>query len=331
MFLKAKTLDDLLRQVFRKLLVSPAIDPSRGRAREIAGAMLRLENPRARLSRSESKGKVFSALGELLWYLSGSNGLKFIEYYVPRYREESDDGETVYGGYGPRFFDMKGHDQLRNVVDTLTKNPSSRRAVIQLFDAADISKRRKEIPCTCILQFMVRVNKLHMFAYMRSNDAYFGLPHDVFAFTMLQEIVARELGIEVGVYNHFVSSLHLYESNWLQAKQYLSEGWHSTSQMPPMPIGRPWRCIGATLRFEKAIRAGQSVGEGRLKVLAPYWRDLILLLKIYRASIDRRPEEVTILQSEMSTRTYLPYIQDRKKIARRPLKGQRLDRPKRAK
>jgi thymidylate synthase len=47
---------------------------------EIAGVLLEISNPRARLSRTETRGRIFSALGELLWYLSGSNEVDFIAY-----------------------------------------------------------------------------------------------------------------------------------------------------------------------------------------------------------------------------------------------------------
>ena len=59
---------------------------------------------------------------------------------------------------------------------------------------------------------------------MRSNDAFKGLPHDVFCFTMLQEIFARTLGVHVGVYKHAVGSLHLYDKDRQKANQYLKEG-----------------------------------------------------------------------------------------------------------
>ena len=55
---------------------------------------------------------MFSSLGELLWYLTGDNRLDFMEPYIPRYRDESEDGVTVYGGYGPRLFRQRGHDQI---------------------------------------------------------------------------------------------------------------------------------------------------------------------------------------------------------------------------
>ena len=51
-----------------------------------------------------------------------------------------------------------------------------------------------------------------MLTYMRSNDAYWGLPHDVFAFTMLQEILARSLTLELGTYKHAVVLLAVHAS-----------------------------------------------------------------------------------------------------------------------
>src|SRR5688572_6211574 len=91
-----RTLDDLLRKLFAKLLSSTNyISPSRGNARELFGVLLELERPRARLSRTETRGKPFSCLGELLWYLSRDNKLDFIRYYIPAYNQETEDGETV--------------------------------------------------------------------------------------------------------------------------------------------------------------------------------------------------------------------------------------------
>src|SRR5580704_9691399 len=236
MYLSDTTIDDLLHRVLKKLLeCKKAIHPSRGPAKELTGVLLQLTNPRSRLSRTEKKGKVFSCLGELLWYLAKTNDLKFIKYYVSRYEKETDDGLTIHGGYGPRLFALLRGDckinQIESVLALLKKNPDSRRAVIQLFDAWDIADdtvpglRHKEIPCTCSLQFTVRKKRLYMFTTMRSNDAFVGLPHDVFTFTMLQEIMARSLGLELGRYKHFVGSLHLYEDNARDARQYLKEGY----------------------------------------------------------------------------------------------------------
>ena len=195
------------------------IEASRGANTEIIGVQLELDAPRARLSRTETRGRPFSALGEFLWYLTKDNRLEFIQPYIPAYADESEDGLTLYGGYGPRIFAQRGQDQLDDVIRQLRKSPTSRRAVIQIFSAEDntknpsTGKRHKEVPYYTTLQFLLRNGRLNLIATMRSNDAYIGIPHDVFCFTMLQEMVARILGAELGHYYHFVGSMHLYDVN----------------------------------------------------------------------------------------------------------------------
>ena len=113
------------------------------------GVLLQLSNPRARLSRTENKQVLFSCLGELLWYLAGSRELAFIELCLWQHEHESDDGVTVHGAYGPRLFHMRGgQDQVANVLSLLRARPTSRRAVIQMLDAADLATAHKDVPCT---------------------------------------------------------------------------------------------------------------------------------------------------------------------------------------
>jgi thymidylate synthase len=253
-------------------------------------------------------------LGELWWYLAKTNNLRFITYYVPDYRNYSDDGRTIYGAYGPRLFNMKGNDQIANVLNLLKTNPHSRRAVIQLFDASDIAATHKDIPCTCTLQFMLRDDRLLMFTNMRSNDAFLGLPHDVFAFTMLQEIIARSLSVELGPYKHAIGSLHLYDENKQAARQYLEEGWQSTAPMPPMPKTDPWPSIEAVLNAESALRLGRTMNLGTLR-LDCYWKDLVRLLQIYRHFKKNQSTQIARLKRHMSVDVYHPYIEDKRTAA----------------
>jgi len=148
---------------------------------ELLGVALRITNPRARISRSENRGKPFSALGELLWYLSGSDKLAFIKPYVSEYENDAVDG-VLEGAYGPRLLAMRGDiDQFDSIERLLRRKPGSRRAVIQLFNAEDIATDHNEIPCTTTMQFHLRDGRLHLSVTLRSNDAYWGLPHDVFS------------------------------------------------------------------------------------------------------------------------------------------------------
>jgi thymidylate synthase len=247
-------------------------------------------------------------LGELCWYLAKSNDLGFISYYIPAYGKDADGGE-IFGGYGPRLFDWRNLNQLANVTDLLKRKPASRQAVIQLFDAHDIVEEHGDIPCTCTLQFMVRHDKLHMFTNMRSNDAYVGLPHDVFCFTMLQEIMARALSVELGTYKHAVGSLHLYDPSITNAQRFLDEGWQSTlSPMPPMPTGDPWPAIASLLEAESAIRTGDTFEAGRLDDIDPYWADLIRLLQVFRCKKNKDTDKIRALREAMSSNVYYPFI-----------------------
>jgi thymidylate synthase len=166
---------------------------------------------------------------------------------------------------------------------------------------------------------VIRRRRLHMLAYMRSNDAFIGLPHDVFAFTMLQEVIARTLGVELGEYHHAVGSLHLYNRNRREARRYLKEGWQPTKAMPRMPPVDPWSAIRSVLTAERTIRCGRRMSIGALH---PYWLDLVRLLQIYRHSKDRRSAAIMHLKGQMSVRLYDTYITDLANRVRRKGRNQ---------
>ena len=312
------TIDDILKKVLEKLLKSKIkVKASRGENRELIGVNIRLNNPLARLSHTEGKGKIFSAVGELLWYLAGTDKLRFIEYYLQHYgNDNSDDGKTVHGAYGPRLFNAHGRiNQVDNVLKLLDAKPQSRRAVIQLFDASDIDGIFKEIPCTCTLQFLNRENKLDLVVTMRSNDAFLGFSHDIFAFTMLQEIFARSLGVELGRYHHFVGSLHLYDDDEAKARKYLNEGWQPTIdvQMKPMPPGDPWVAIRELKKVESRLRSPRKGKPFDLANydLSPYWQDLARLLEIFRAVKDQDKNEIVRIRGQMASQVFDEYIESR--------------------
>jgi thymidylate synthase len=121
----------------------------------------------------------------------------------------------------------------------------------------------KEVPCTTTLQFHLRKGLLHMSVTLRSNNAYWGLPHDVFCFTMLQEMMARRLGVELGEYYHYVGSMHIYEDFLDTMREYVAEGVQRTIEMPVMPIGDPFAMVDRLLDVERRLRAGETLEAGR--------------------------------------------------------------------
>ena len=293
-YFAGQTLDDVMRDIIQAIL-SQGIraNPTKGAITELMGVLVEISNPRARLSRTETRGKLFSCLGELCWYLAKTNDLGFISYY------------------GPRLFCYKGQNQVANVIDLLGRKQESRQAVIQLFSADDIAEQHKDVPCTCTLQFMIRQGALHMISYMRSNDVYLGLPHDIFSFTLFQEILARTLSVELGTYKHAVGSIHLYDINREKAEQFLNEGWQSTVSMPAMPIGDPWAAIQVLLEAEATIRVQGALHVAEFKDLDPYWVDFIRLLQIFRFSKDKELEKAQHIRNTMSSNIYNPFIDQR--------------------
>jgi thymidylate synthase len=319
-FIVEETLDDLMRGVVEGVLKDGReTSPHRGKTRELIGVLLELTNPRSRLSVTENRGHVFSCLGELLWYLAGSNAVDFITYYVKRYSKESSDGKTIHGAYGPRLYGLHGAvNQVQNILSILGASPTTRRAVIQLFDGADNEnatdpdRRNLDVPCTNTLQFFVRDDKLHVVASMRSNDAFLGLPHDIFCFTMMQELFAGALGLQVGSYKHFVGSLHIYEEHQPAAEKFLEEGWQSPAPMPPMPAGDFRGPLNRLLLAESELRNSGQTTVSFPEPTEAYWNDLLLLLKAYALFARRQGAGYDELKAQLAHKEFGIYIDQKK-------------------
>jgi thymidylate synthase len=189
--------------------------------------------------------------------------------------------------------------------------------VVQLFNAEDIATDHKEIPCTTTLQFHLRERVLHLSVTMRSNDAYWGLPHDVFCFTMLQEMMARRLGVELGQYYQYVGSMHVYNKHIDDIDSYLEEGRQRTVEMPPMPDGNPFDRVGQLLAIEERLRAGEELNAA-IETGDPYWADVVRLLQVFWAK--ERPDDQTVLlerlRAELADKVYRPFIDGRLHNAR---------------
>lgn len=313
MEVEGESLDAVLHQLYRAVEQDgQPHEGTRGVTREMLGVSLRILKPRARLSRSENRGKPFSALGELLWYLSGSEQLSFIEPYVTAYANDAVDG-ILQGAYGPRLNNMRGTiDQFASIERLLGRKPGSRRAVIQLFNAEDIHSDLKEIPCTTTLQFHLRHDALHLTVTMRSNDSYLGLPHDVFCFTMIQEMMARRLGVGIGEYYQYVGSMHVYEEHLERMREYVVEGVQRTIEMPAMPKDNPFAIIRQLIDIEQRLRRGEAVNASA-DMADPYWADVVRLLQVFWARwwAADHPGRLAELRAELADTTYRPYVDGR--------------------
>src|SRR5699024_1950497 len=134
------------------------------------------------------KASLPAQIAEAMWILSGRNDVEWLSYYLPRAIEFSDDGETWRGGYGPRLRNFGGRmfgdavgptipvDQLDAVVRELRANPTSRRAVLGIWDPLMDARRAnegpwKDIPCNDFISFQSRLGELHAHVFVQIGRA----------------------------------------------------------------------------------------------------------------------------------------------------------------
>ena len=218
------SVDELYVHVLSAILSKGSwVLPRGAKTLEIAPFAVGLSKPRRRcLTNSARRWSLPLALGEFCWHASGSRELAPLEYYAPRWREFSDDGSLIRGScYGYRIFGSyeEGISQWERVKAILRSDVSSRRAVLYFGDSTAVDPQAKDVPCVNTIQFLVRDGRLDAFVSMRSNDVMWGLPYDIFLFTMLQELLACELRIPLGNYYHSVTSMHIYETHVEKARE----------------------------------------------------------------------------------------------------------------
>lgn len=190
---------------------------------EICDAVFCIEDPTRNIVNSPiRKMPMRYAIGELAWYLSGSNRVSDIAPFAKKWEEISDDGVHNNSAYGWRIFDRFGFNQWDHVKMLLSETPGTRQAVIHIKDADDTPT--KDTPCTVYLQFLLRDGKLNLSVHMRSNDIWMGVPYDMFSFTFLQMKMAMELGVEIGQYTHYAGSLHIYARDYDTARHNMTVG-----------------------------------------------------------------------------------------------------------
>ena len=219
-----RTIDELWFAIVQELLEKGDRVESRiGSTRELLGYSATLSHVQQTfLLNKRRKLSPAYACAEFLWYLTTTRNIEMIKAYAPQYVNFAEDG-VAHGAYGYRIENNTRENQLELLIEHLRQSPGSRQAVVTFWKADDlwhsVRDKRKDLPCTLSLQFLIRKNKLHLITTMRSNDAWLGLPYDVFAFTCFQWLVAGILGIEPGTYTHQAGSIHLYEKNWDAARE----------------------------------------------------------------------------------------------------------------
>ena len=123
-------------------------------------------------------------------------------------------------------------DQIKEVIETIKKNPSSRRMIVSAWNVADVGSMALP-PCHTMFQFFVAEGKLSCQLYQRSGDVFLGVPFNIASYALLTMMIAKECGLQVGEFIHTLGDAHLYLNHLEQAAEQLSR---DTRKLPRMTL-----------------------------------------------------------------------------------------------
>lgn len=168
-----------------------------------------------------------SALKEILWIMKDqSNNINDLDAHI--WDEWADKEGSIGKAYGFQIakkvtIDGKTYDsQVHYVLETLGEDPSSRRAVIDLWNVNDLGDMNLT-PCCYSSVWNIIDGKLNCLLVQRSADYLVGVPFNTTQYALLTFMFARHLGVEVGLLTHVMADCHIYtyESHLNGAKRMI--------------------------------------------------------------------------------------------------------------
>lgn len=179
-----------------------------------------------------------SIIHELLWFLKGDTNIKYLHDNNVTIWDEWADANGDLGhiyGYQWRSWpapDGKHIDQISQVVESIKKNPDSRRHIVSAWNVAEIDSMALP-PCHTMFQFYVANGKLSCQLYQRSADVFLGVPFNIASYALLTMMMAQVIGLEYGDFVHTLGDAHIYLNHTEQVDLQLSR---EPRKLPEMKI-----------------------------------------------------------------------------------------------
>ena len=169
-----------------------------------------------------------SIIHELLWFLQGDTNVKYLQENGVRIWNEWADPETgdlghIYGYQWRSWPDYKGGhiDQIKETVETIKNNPTSRRIIVSAWNVADLDNMNLP-PCHAFFQFYVADGRLSLQLYQRSADSFLGVPFNIASYALLLQMMAQVTGLKAGDFVHTLGDTHIYMDHLEQVKLQLT-------------------------------------------------------------------------------------------------------------
>ena len=195
-----------------------------------------------------------SIVYELLWFLSGSTHVDYLQKngvriwnewataeQTARFNRPEGDLGPVYGhqwrNYGASkgedgSYNSDGVDQITQVIEQIKTNPNSRRLIVSGWNPSEAEQVALP-PCHTLFQFFVADNKLSCQLYQRSADLFLGVPFNIASYALLTHMVAQVCGLEVGEFIWTGGDCHIYQNHREQVELQLTR---SLYELPTLTL-----------------------------------------------------------------------------------------------
>lgn len=121
--------------------------------------------------------------------------------------QAEEDGEAYVVLY-------KAIDQIRQCVDTIIKDPGSRRILFHGWNCAQLDEMALP-PCHLLYQFHpnAETREISLTLYIRSNDLGLGTPFNLTEGAALLSLIGRLTGYTPRWFTYFIGDAHVYENH----------------------------------------------------------------------------------------------------------------------
>ena len=130
-------------------------------------------------------------------------------------------------------------DQISEVIDTIRRNPDSRRMLVSAWNVAEVDAMALP-PCHVMFQFYVADGRLSCQLYQRSADTFLGVPFNIASYALLTMMIAQVCDLEPGEFIHTTGDTHLYLNHFEQVAEQLSR---TPRALPTMRLNPERRSI----------------------------------------------------------------------------------------
>jgi thymidylate synthase len=181
-----------------------------------------------------------SIIHELLWFLQGDTNTAYLKANgVSIWDEWADSNGNLGPVYGKQWRswaapDGRAIDQITEVINTIKKNPDSRRIIVSAWNPADLPQMALA-PCHCLFQFYVADGKLSCQLYQRSADVFLGVPFNIASYALLTMMIAQVCDLEAGDFVWTGGDTHLYVNHLEQVDLQLSRDFRALPKMKINP------------------------------------------------------------------------------------------------